>query len=673
MSSPQGRGLECDIVMKGGITSGVIYPMAVVELAKTYRLRSVGGASAGAIAAAAAAAAEFGRASGGFDRLAALPDDLTEVSNGKSRLFGLFQPTDAAYPLYRVFTAGMGAKHPIPAVLAAVLTSFWFRAITGALLGIIVIAVCATQPASNCVRVLGIAAGVVVALLGVVVGIALSVVKILKAVPKAGFGLCTGMEGFGSGNADALTPWLHAKLQHIAGPDAYGPLTFGALKEKDRDHAIVLKTMTTNLTRSEPMAMPWKVQEYFFDPEEMRKLFPKDVVDWMEKKPPANGPDGKKLSEPAQWDRDLLWRQAETGPVRLLPFPAPDDVPIVVATRMSLSFPLLITAVRLHAVNYNLVHNRVASDAVGRWRAGTPGGTVEDALKVDALRPRFDANWFSDGGICSNLPVHFFDAPLPTRPTFALDLASFPDGRIKDKVDEANNVYLPLGNTGGLLRPWAAMPTDGVKDLGTFFSRIVDTARGWVDAAQLGLPGYRDRIVTIYHDDTEGGMNLNMPASRVTALSKRGKAAGAKLVTKFAGTPEGKPQGWGWDNNRWIRFRTATAGLQAWLHGFNTGYTAPSPGATPYSDLAGQSAGGALPSYRLTVAEREAVNRGTGDLLGLAVKPEWSGDAMLKAVPKPSPRMRLVPDDGSASGLTKTGDAPEAAPIPLDPATDEVF
>ena len=48
---------DCDIVMKGGITSGVVYPYAVCELAKTYRLVNVGGTSAGAIAAAAAGAA----------------------------------------------------------------------------------------------------------------------------------------------------------------------------------------------------------------------------------------------------------------------------------------------------------------------------------------------------------------------------------------------------------------------------------------------------------------------------------------------------------------------------------------------------------------------------------------------------------------------------------------
>ena len=50
----------CDVVMKGGITSGVLHPHAVCELATAYQLRSVGGTSAGAIA---AAAAELGRTS----------------------------------------------------------------------------------------------------------------------------------------------------------------------------------------------------------------------------------------------------------------------------------------------------------------------------------------------------------------------------------------------------------------------------------------------------------------------------------------------------------------------------------------------------------------------------------------------------------------------------------
>jgi hypothetical protein len=50
-----------DLTMQGGMTSGVVYPLAACELATKFRFRNVGGASAGAIAAALTAAAELGR------------------------------------------------------------------------------------------------------------------------------------------------------------------------------------------------------------------------------------------------------------------------------------------------------------------------------------------------------------------------------------------------------------------------------------------------------------------------------------------------------------------------------------------------------------------------------------------------------------------------------------
>lgn len=42
---------ECDLVLKGGITSGIVYPSAIAEISTDHRFRSVGGSSAGAIAA----------------------------------------------------------------------------------------------------------------------------------------------------------------------------------------------------------------------------------------------------------------------------------------------------------------------------------------------------------------------------------------------------------------------------------------------------------------------------------------------------------------------------------------------------------------------------------------------------------------------------------------------
>ena len=59
----------CDLVMKGGITSGIVYPPAVLKLKDRYRFRCIGGASVGAIAAAGAAAAEMGRSASGFEKL----------------------------------------------------------------------------------------------------------------------------------------------------------------------------------------------------------------------------------------------------------------------------------------------------------------------------------------------------------------------------------------------------------------------------------------------------------------------------------------------------------------------------------------------------------------------------------------------------------------------------
>src|SRR4051794_39422258 len=95
--------LDCDVVMKGGITSGVVYPQAVCELARTYRLRNVGGTSAGAIAAALAAAAELGRSRGGFAKLAELP---TWIGSG-TNLQSLFQPQRSTRALFRLLLAAI--------------------------------------------------------------------------------------------------------------------------------------------------------------------------------------------------------------------------------------------------------------------------------------------------------------------------------------------------------------------------------------------------------------------------------------------------------------------------------------------------------------------------------------------------------------------------------------
>jgi hypothetical protein len=176
---------------------------------------------------------------------------------------------------------------------------------------------------------------------------------------------------------------------------------------------------------------------------------------------------------------------------------------------------------------------------------------------------------------------------------------------------------------------------------------IVNSARAWVDESQLVMPGYRDRVVTIFHDKAEGGMNLRMPQPVVLSLAERGRGGAAQLVRRFAGDLPGIVPAKGWDNQRWIRLRTATAGLDTWLAGFRAGYSHDAAGTTSYADLAGPQTDQTLPANKtLTVDRLTAVNKRTQDLLFLAA--EWAStptDAFTYDAPTPRPRLRLAPGE----------------------------
>ena len=93
MKTPENR---CDLVMKGGVTSGVVYPLVVTRLAEDYRFENIGGTSAGAISAVITAAAEYGRQTGGFEKIAQLPEELS------TGLISKFQPLPKFEPLFNV-------------------------------------------------------------------------------------------------------------------------------------------------------------------------------------------------------------------------------------------------------------------------------------------------------------------------------------------------------------------------------------------------------------------------------------------------------------------------------------------------------------------------------------------------------------------------------------------
>ncbi len=605
----------CDVVMKGGITSGVVYPHALCELAKTYRFVNVGGTSAGAIAAAAAAAAEHGRAQRGFEKLAALPAWI----GGGDNLLRLFQPQPGTRPFFRLFTAGLGRSGAGKwlRVAGAVLRSFPLTVVAGLAPGV-ALTVLAAWTGSGALAVCAVVAGIVLALLGLGIALGLRLgIGFPRAVAGNHLGLCSGLSAEGA-TPPALTPWLADLIDDLAAKDSDEPLTFGDLRAR----GIELQMMTTNVTHRRPQRMPWDHHQLLFDPTELRRLFPERIVAWMEAHPPADG-DGRTGEQRSRTLEALR---------PLVPFPDPADLPVVVAARMSLSFPLLISAVPLHALDLTRTRTRESLAAVEAGR--TPAHPLEA-----------DVCWFSDGGITSNFPVHFFDTPLPTRPTFAIDLDGFhPDyGR---SADEASNVYLPSSNVGGLLDSWHPIdPHPGLGSLSGFLSGIVRTMQNHVDAALTHQPGYRDRVVHVHTAPDEGGMNLTMPPHVIEALTLRGRAAGLALVERFAETP-GTASGLSWDNHRWVRYRSALAALAEELEQFSRGWHSEAPGERTYAQLVDRSDEIGPAGYRLASNEQRALALALTKLLVEVGERSAGGPGNVAAgSPRPEPVARIVPKD----------------------------
>jgi predicted acylesterase/phospholipase RssA len=594
--------------MKGGITSGVVYPHAICELAQTYRFVSIGGTSAGAIAAAAAAAAEHGRESGGFAKLAELPQWVGSGTN----LFDLFQPQSETRGAYLTFAAGLGRKGmgKWGRVVGTALRHWWPAVLVGAVPGLAVVAAGILADGSALLRVAAVLAGALLALLGaVLVLLAWLTTRAPAAVTRNYFGLCTGMPS--EPGRPALTPWLADLIDDLAGKDDGTPLTFGDLRAR----GVELQMMTTSLTQRRPHRLPWDERVFFFHPSEWRELFPERIVRWLIEHPPP-----------------VAAGEEDAGPTReamlpRLPLPTSDDLPVVVAARMSLSFPVLISAVPLWAFDRTrTATNRVLS---GRARPG------------DEARP--ESCWFSDGGITSNFPVHFFDTPLPLRPTFAIDLDGFhPDFPRAD--DEAKNVWLPDNNVSGILRSWHRFEDEhGTARLTGFVSAIVRTMQNHVDSALTHQPGYRDRIVHVHSAPDEGGMNLTMPPEVIAALTRRGQEAARLLVQAFASDEPTSA----WDNHRWVRYRASLAALGALTEEVAAGWASPPHAGRTYRDLLERPRDEPPRSYRVTAAQREL-------LLGLSEALAAAGAALAAArpvelggenAPHPEPVARIVPRD----------------------------
>ena len=384
---------------------------------------------------------------------------------------------------------------------------------------------------------------------------------IVNELPANHFGICNGLRPKGAPQQpEAVTEWLHRQVQRIAGRSVGDPpLTIGELREQD----IELKTVTTNLNLGRPYVLPFAETSdpqnhgadaaasarFIFRRQDMEALFPEEIVDHLVKR--AFPPGGWRLPK----DFHFL--------------PAERDLPATVAARMSMSFPLFFSSIPLFQLPRRMVEAAAAC-----------------ALEKEDLIP----SWFSDGGIASNFPIHFFDAWIPSRPTFGITLRYLPEevAAGKGRHDSAaRHYYDALGERGAKTAPtpiardahtvpgpeavkdvWLPQPGERVApdwtplreptstahgtlgEVWNFLWSVFDTAQNYRDNMQAELPSYADRVVQVRLEPNEGGFNLKMPRETIAKVVGKGNDAGTLVLHEFS-----------FDQHQWVRFRMLTEQL----------------------------------------------------------------------------------------------------------------
>ncbi len=573
----------CDLVMKGGITSGIVYPPAILELQKTYKFHSIGGTSAGAIAAAGTAAAEFNRQGGGFDRL----QDVRTWLGQDDHLRNLFQASPDTQPLLDILYAAterpsttapkiplflrlvqrlVPSLTPPVLIIASSIMQKWgssnkaFRAggRTGMGAGILISIILAII---SSLVVMGIAAlfggthnlwllwvsllcfillyGLSIGWLGLWIGRLFAALidlldLITKRIPQNNFyGVCTGHSDQPDGTN--LTDWLSDIIDHMAGlPAQTSPLTFEQLSHQK----ISLKMMTSNLSHGQPYILPEGLKNFIYKEDELARFFPAYVAQHI-----LNATSHDTLVPPGILPKGYHF------------LPDAGQLPVVFGARLSLSFPLLLSAVPLYTIK---------TTSYSAWSNNQD--TIAQLTEKD-----LQTNWFSDGGICSNFPIQFFDAWLPSHPTFGINLTDLRgetsrlngrDGQTKSKAAIAQatgqTVYLPPAED----RPdpeWTK-----IDQLIPFLGAIFGTAQNYRDTMQANLPSYRERIAQIRLDKNEGGLHLTMPPEIIQRIVNKGTTAGQMLSD---------PTIFDFNHHWWVRFLVLMAQLEENIEGLERSLT----------------------------------------------------------------------------------------------------
>jgi predicted acylesterase/phospholipase RssA len=420
-----------------------------------------------------------------------------------------------------------------------------------------------------------------------------------------GFGACSGMRASKS-TLPGLTEWMHEGIQKSAGLPLHSPLTFAdlwaapgapsATDQAKEARSIDFRTITTCLSHGRIYELPQAPDEQpslFFRLSEFSRFFPKDIIDhlrrvsqpievsrlnWLRRQLLERRMLLEKDTNPTVLQRDQFSAKAQASSqaldeafrvaenlaqgllepdLRLLPR---EQMPILVAVRLSMSCPILFACVPLVGIN-------------------------RDTQPEDAKLTRL---WFSDGGIGSNFPVHLFDKAIPRWPTFALRILDQPPRNGSN--DYPMQSYIPYFHRDGvednLLYPRddSAFSTlvGGKATLGSFLKLIFSiytSAKDGNDQSFGRMPDVRNRVMRLYLNSRAGNMlNLKLAPELICNLALgTGARSGRNAAQAYLQEIPSKKYDWvsAWMDHRWVRMNMLIHGLRDYLDGVGIAMTSP--------------------------------------------------------------------------------------------------
>ena len=368
----------------------------------------------------------------------------------------------------------------------------------------------------------------------------------LQALRTNSWGICTGRaqapQPDQTPSEKALIEWLHQGIQRAAGRERHDPpLTFSDLwavrrpgESADvhghREPGIELLMFSTNVTLARPVVLPStdRNTRLFFCRDEWSRFFPPTLLDalWEASTPYAPADD----SDPPASNDNLHLRELPAG-----------GMPVAVAARLSLSFPLLFSCIPVHAIDY----------------------------EMPRAQRRLRRRLLTDGGLCTNFPIHLFDTAHPRWPTFGLML-----GR-RIAAHDAEAVWLPDHHRAGRADNWSrGVPGAGdgpepgpVQGLLGLLGGMLTAALHWNDHLTSRLAPVRNRVLRIALRPGEGQLNIAMPGATILRMAHEyGTAGGRLLVRHFAGE-HGQPSAV-WREHLYVRAVSEIRMLGRHLRGY---------------------------------------------------------------------------------------------------------